>query len=807
MMTTRIKVFCSWLLSLSLLLSAFSGVTTVFATESTSFTRMEAEVFGETSTYKSTISDSSYSGGYAYGSGFYNYYTAFKTDAEMLAGNYDDKIANVKFNVEADVAGTKQIRVGYEAETDSSAASSLEKLNTQLAGKLIYVIVKNADGATGYPVAPDTDLDISVAKGDNTIIVSTFSYQIYEKYIEIGGIPTKIWTNIDYIDIGDGLTKVYPKSLVGVIAEAEEYGEAYNYPATEKSSSYSGGLALAQGAYGYSRIPYQEDYFNLPEAAYANQPHVVYTVEAETTGTYSLTSGYRFGTNGRYPTNIYTYLIVTDGNNVTTTYQQNGSGDWVDVQLTKGKNTVVATIFDKETYQSTMGGGQGSTWINMDYLGLYSEAFQDFSNSNLEYAIRPLMPEGADAVDSTAYTRFEAETDAYYDAYTDKYKSESIDLSNGYGRSVPDSQYFSSQTKAQIEANGIDSTITPTVTYYITVEEAGDYEIINGLAYTAKGESLPDSQKAYIAVVVNDAVQIKELKASDSRAHYANIVSTVHLNKGRNKVQITCATGDSISADGLSSVVVYHDYLDIKDLNATITAPSSYIEAEDSLLHNYKVTADRGTTPSGANKGYAGGEVISRLVSHSVTFDKLNADLANILSIPFVEYRVVAPEAGIYPVEFLGWIGSHGYVASKNTFVGISVNGEEFKKIELYAYNMNSNHFSRTENIQLNKGENIIVLTGILADFVTDVGNRYWIDHDCIVLPSGVTSLPSKEIMAGDITDDGKVDLLDLLRYKTYLAYSATPARIINSDVDNDGLCNAADLVSLQQLLLDTIKS
>lgn len=806
-MSTRIKVFCSWLLSLSLILSAFSGVTTVFATESTSFTRMEAEVFGETSTYKSTISDSSYSGGYAYGSGFYNYYTAFKTDAEMLAGNYDDKIANVKFNVKADVAGTKQIRVGYKAETDSSAASSLEKLNTQLAGKLIYVIVKNAYGATGYPVAPDTDLDISVAKGDNTIIVSTFSYQIYEKYIEIGGIPTKIWTNIDYIDIGDGLTKVYPKSLVGVIAEAEEYGEAYNYPATEKSSSYSGGLALAQGAYGYSKIPYQEDYFNSPEAAYANQPHAVYTVEAETTGTYSLTSGYRFGTNGKYPTNIYTYLIVTDGNNVTTTYQQNGSGNWVDVQLTKGKNTVVATIFDRETYYLTMGGGQGSTWINMDYLGLYSEAFQDFSNSDLEYAIRPLMPEGADAVDSTAYTRFEAETDAYYDAYTNKYKSVSLELSNGYGRSVPNNLHLNAQTKAQIETSGIDTVLTPTVTYYITVEKEDNYEIINGFVYTVMGESLPDSQKAFIAIAANDVVQIKELEVADSRAHYANVVSTVHLKEGRNKVQITCATGDSVSADALSSVAVYHDYLDIKDLNATITAPSSYIEAEDSLLHNYSVTADRGTTPSGANKGYAGGEAYSKVVNSSVTFEKLNIDTANMLSVPFVEYRVVVPETGVYPIKFLGWIGWNGYIPSHDTFVGISVNGEKFEKLKLRVYSTYSAHFSRTADIQLNKGENVITLTGMLADFVTNAGNRYWIDHDCIVLPGGVTSLPCKEIIAGDITDDGKVDLLDLLRYKTYLASSTTPVRIINSDVDNDGLCNADDLVSLQQLLLDTIKS
>lgn len=697
--------------------------------------RMEAERYGITSTYNAKEASGGYSGGYAYGNGAYGAYDSFKSDADMLNGNFNKGIANVEFTFSAPVAGTKQLRVGYKVGTEAACASALEALKTEKNNELIYLIIVNADGAKGYPIVPGEWVDVEVAAGENKAYVSTFSVETYTRFVELGGIPTKIWANIDYLDIDDGLTKVLPKSEVAVIAEAEEYGEAYNYPSTEKGN-YSGGIALSQGAYGYSSIPAEADYFNNPSTVYTRQPHAIYTVEAEVDGTYSLTSGYRFGTNGKYPENVHTYLIVTDGNNVTTTYQQNGSGDWVDVQLTKGKNTVVATIFDKETYQATMGGGQGGTWMNMDYLGLYSKAFEDMTASGLEYAIRPVMPEGANPVDSSKYVRFEAESDAYYDAYTDQYKYGAF--SQGYGRSVPNGLYFNAQTKAQILAQGINRVITPTLTYYVTVEQEGDYEIINGLTYTALGENLPAGKKAYVAVAANGAVQIKELDVSNFRTRYTNITSTVHLKAGLNKIQITSATHDSIPADELSSVAVYHDYMDIADLNATVTAPVTHIEAEESKLRGYTQKAERGQSPSGKDHGYAGGEAFGKVVSSALTLEKLNTNWDYLAYASYVEYIVIAPEAGVYPVEFLGWTGWGGNVKTHEVFVGMSVNEGKFEKMEFRVYGNLSAHFSRVYDIALNEGENKIILTCMLFDVINSSGNLYWVDHDCIILPEGV---------------------------------------------------------------------
>lgn len=698
--------------------------------------RMEAERYGITSTYNAKEAGGGYSGGYAYGNGAYGAYDSFKSDADMLAGNFNKGIANVEFTFSAPAAGTKQLRVGYKVGCDAMDASDLEALRAEKGDALIYLVVVNANGAKGYPIVPGEWVDVEVAEGENKAYVSTFSAETYTRFVELGGTPTKIWANIDYLDVDDGLTKVLPKSEVAIIAEAEVFGEAYNYPQTEKSINYSGGIALAQGAYGYGSIPAEADYFNNPLTVYTRQPHAIYTVEAEVDGTYSITSGYRFGTNGKYPENVHTYLIVTDGNNVTKTYQQNGSGDWVDVQLTKGKNTVVATIFDKETYQATMGGGQGGTWMNMDYLGLYSKAFEDMTASGLEYSIRPVMPEGANPVDSSKYIRFEAEKDAYYDAYTDEYKYGAF--SQGYGRSVPNGLYFNAQTKAQIMAQGINRVITPTLTYYVTVENEGDYEIINGLTYTALGEDLPAGKKAYVAVAANGAVQIKELDVSNFRTRYTNITSTVHLKAGLNKIQITSATHDSIPADELSSVAVYHDYMDINDLNATVTAPVTHIEAEESKLRGYTQKAERGSGPSGKDHGYAGGEAFGKVVSSALTLEKLNTNWDYLAYASYVEYVVIAPEAGVYPVEFLGWTGWGGNVKTHEVFVGISVNEGKFEKMEFRVYGTLSAHFSRVYDIALKEGENKIILTCMLFDVINSSGNLYWVDHDCIILPEGV---------------------------------------------------------------------
>lgn len=575
--------------------------------------------------------------------------------------------------------------------------------------------------------------------------------------------------------------------------EAEIYGSAVNYASIEKSNIHSNGFAYYLGQYSYSKIPTQEDYFS---GNYNNQPYVIYEVEAETDGIYSLSSGYKFGTGGVYPDEIHTYIIVTDGNNNTVTYQQNGLGDWVDVRLTKGKNTVVTTIFDRETYYMTRGAGQGTTWLNMDYLDVYTTAFEDISASGLEYGIRPVETNVFKPVDSTNYTRFEAETDAFYDGFSRTYKSDYF--SNSLARMVaPDLELYA-QTKSQIESNGIDTLVTPTLTYYVTVESAGNREIINGLYCEFVGTALPQDGEVYVAVSVNGEVQINEIAISEVKKNqYINLVNDFDFSVGTNKIQITCATADSILSDGTASVNIYPDCIDIKDTKAKAISSLNRIEAEDSLFYGYSVLENRGT-----NYKYVGNENLSKLRENSLTFDKLNANPDYLTSASFVEYTLVAEKEGYYPILFAGWTGDRGMPANE-IFAAISINGEAFEKINIRCHSFSYTQFSRTIDVYLKKGVNRIVITGALADFGTSVGYSRYIEQDYIAIPNNISTQAPQTLILGDVTDNKEVDLLDLLRYKTYFATQKVSIRYVNADIDCDGKCDITDIVDLKQILLE----
>jgi len=54
----------------------------------------------------------------------------------------------------------------------------------------------------------------------------------------------------------------------------------------------------------------------------------------------------------------------------------------------------------------------------------------------------------------------------------------------------------------------------------------------------------------------------------------------------------------------------------------------------------------------------------------------------------------------------------------------------------------------------------------------------------------------------GDVTDDGKVNLVDLVRLKKYIADNKVEIFEDAADLDGDGLYNSVDLTAIRKILL-----
>ena len=58
-----------------------------------------------------------------------------------------------------------------------------------------------------------------------------------------------------------------------------------------------------------------------------------------------------------------------------------------------------------------------------------------------------------------------------------------------------------------------------------------------------------------------------------------------------------------------------------------------------------------------------------------------------------------------------------------------------------------------------------------------------------------LTSAPELKAMPGDATNDGTVDILDLVSIIDYIVSSTSPASLANADANGDGEVDILDLV------------
>lgn len=722
--------------------------------------RLEAEVYGETSTYDGKEAGGTYSGGYVLGGGYYGY-DNLVTRAEMEKGNYDPSQANVSFKVTSEQACQKQFAVMYYM--DGSNRTAWEHLDDS--DKRIHVYVKNSNGIQHFLVKPGEWVTADWVAGENTVITTLFDKETYDKYASFGG-ANNCWVNIDYIDLDDGLVGKKPKATVAVRLEAEEYAERFSYPGTEQGGSYSGGAAVSNGGYGYNSLKTREEYMS---GDYVGEPYLIYTVNAERTGDYSMAVGFKFGTGGNRPSEIPVYLIVKNlSTGTVTAYRQPNNQNWVDgIHLTEGINEVVVTIFDAETYAACGAKGANNTWMNMDYIDLYSDDLYDLDAAGLEYSIKGQLPEAALPEDSENFTRLEAETVSFPNYYWTEYGSGTY--SGKFSRSPE--KIENAQSFADLTANGLDERYTPFTMYTVTVPTEGDYNIRVGMGYKATGNCIPVNYKGYGGIFVNDQLNgTYEFDVTDNRSHIYTYTATVHLNAGVNTIKTTAATSDSIfevertdnmsdsewsskfvvapsakASFAMASLYVYQDYLDIDvAAHVTTTTPANRMEAEDAMLRGYSA-ADR----SASGGKMACNEDFSRIITSGLTLDKLNSNPDYLVFASYVQYEIIADAAGRYPVSFIGTSGKSGSPLSDDVFFGLSVNGGKFDKLE-YRVSGGTSHFSRVAWLDLNEGSNTVTITCILKDIIRGSGNLYYIDHDCIMLSEGLHGVQAEIIPAGD---------------------------------------------------------
>ncbi len=727
--------------------------------------RLEAELYGETTTYGAEEWGDSYSNDYAYGNGEFGSYDAIPTEAEMMIGEYNDKYAHVTYTITSESDISADFRAVYRLGGGD--------INAITDDMYIWAYVINDNGTQAFKVKNGEWITANWAAGENKLITTIFDKETYDAYCTRSSentSPKKLWVNADCVDIDDALKGKMARSKLAKRAEAETYAEVFQYNSTESGGRYSGGVAVSNGSYGYSKLYTEEQYMN---GEYLNQPHLIYSLDVERDDLYQLSAGYSFGSNGNAAVENNIYLIVNNlnapaGVKNPVAYKQSGSGAWVEnVQLYAGKVEVIVTIFDQESYDRTGPQGQNHTWINHDYIDFYHEDLANLEEAGLEYGIKISTPELAVPEDITKYTRFEAENIAYSNYYNNRNNKGTFSMSSSMSPEVVEL----AQTAASMKANGLDSSITPYAMYLIDVPEDGEYEIRIGTAYKTYGTSLPDGYKGIFGLFVNDdsrPAEMIEFAIPDLRLHFFTHTTKVNLKAGRNTIKVTSATRDSYyeektdSGYELATLTIYQDYLDVACLDATATPPESIIEAESSVLKGYSAE-DRGGASGGQR---ACNEQFSRIISADVTFDKLLANSEYLAFTSYVEYKIVAPtedaegnpitEEILYPIIYRGSSGKSGAPLTDDVFFAVSVNDAKFKKLNYRVFGTGGT-YTRVDWVALKPGENKLVTSCILKDIIASDGNLYYIDHDCIYLPAGFAGIEPEIIPPGAGDDNMEV--------------------------------------------------
>lgn len=661
-----------------------------------SMTYLEAETYAYIDKYRDVQESRMYSGGKVVGGA-----NAYGQSAEGMERALDvGEMCYVEYLVDAASNGTYTLKLGVECGANTEFPKGFQPY--------VYMYVNGTpqkvylDGARG--TVSRVPVTVKLTAGRNVIRVSGIPRNIAEQF-NFG-----IWINHDFLAVPKVLNGVVNTGYTKVEAEASDYIGNFNKVDMPGASGDKvlGNSTLSGAVAGVTTKNLSRD--NFDSASY-----VSFTVNAETTGWYSIAAntqlpgGKAFGRVG---------LLVDDTAYALKLWQN----QWA------GKNFCDATIYlEKGTHEVVFTGLLADSFENLSEFDWMDYDFVRFGQG-LTLAAKQNKPETA-----TKYTRLEVEKYALANQY--KNSNEDGYLSGKFGASLKNISK-DVQSFKEIQKDGIDKGKTPYVKYSIVAPEAGSYKVRIGTTYQHEGET-KQNYSSY-AVLVNG-------KATEYQVNYFNNVYcrpfakevTLDLKKGTNDVIITGFLKDETSDESFAGN--NFDYLDVAD-GLTAEKLGGRVEAEHSEYNTYIPTSELGSSGMMALMS----EDWASVYENNMTFKNLT--MKKMDNVPWVKYTVIAEKAGTYEVA-IGYNSGGSEEVPMEVYTGVIVNDEEIMKTPL----RKTWNCSVVVEVELKQGENTILVTGALKDFMNypdfpaqTNGYGMWIDQDYLDLGPGLKGVVSE---------------------------------------------------------------
>lgn len=640
-------------------------------------------------------------------------------------------VAYVEYAVIAPADGTYTVRPGIIADIDKNV-----KNRSEMEKPFIAVIVNDTAYKAQYTAdlgeSQAIKLDVKLKKGLNIIRCTSLT-------IEQEAYSVSAWVNQDYLDLDKRLVAV-ERSTAIVEAEKSEYYQLMKVQdgsETEKASSGKvlGGVDVIRA----KAVGLTTDTFTAKQIRMA--PYHSYTVEAPMDGYYSMTLN--ASCDGRIPKSQIAMLV--DGKVSTVKYNRGGKSTadctmLITTYLTKGEHVLTFTSPLPADAKELANTEWSQRWMNFDYLTLHD---------GLKLAAKQKAP-----TDIPDLVRIESENVGLPNLTKVVEAAEGKDAKEGY---IGGAKYRRSQDVADIKANGIDAKRTPFVQYTVQAKKSGTYTVYFQASYGTYRTTVEKMNGAF-AIEVNGKVSFHEVELVKDKTIKCLIPVEMKLSAGNNIVRLSHLTADTIQGEGYGWADF--NYIEMQESDSkqlTFLSTNGVVEAEDGQSVDYRPGAASGSS-GGQKLGNANYKYVDE---NDITFENLNIEKMDDLA--RVTYTVQAEEAGNYYIAVQFYGGAQGYtyqeLVERDTIgFALSVNEGEKQLVE-FCPDASGSTMSRIVEVELQEGENKIMVTATLADYLKGVSPRiedeyrlYWIDHDALRLTKGVSN-STEEVVPYDVNN------------------------------------------------------
>ena len=550
------------------------------------------------------------------------------------------------------------------------------------------------------------------------------------------------YANYDCTVLEGRLTAVKKEVVVMERVEAEDL----TYVVWNKYSSKSGYNHNAsagyyiENAWELTNVSYSDlkDGVDLSETAY-----ISFKVIAPADSEYTFSTRYAFRTKAQEASTDFTgdkpyvaFLV----NGVAYKSYNTSKNDWiadsteVSITLKEGENTiyVIPLTADQEAIFAPNGEDR---WANIDCV-------------YIDTRLTPVKT-GYVEVDNGERNRVEAE-DTIYTVWN-SYNTTETGGDTISGGLVAAGSHAGNNVYYKELVPGVDLTNTAYLKWTFVAPEAGYYTF--GVRFNLKASNLSDgrdlSPQGYATFWVNDSKAYKALLSGNgAKSGWVSDSQDVEiwLEAGKNTVILIPMVRDLYDAygGGWSNV----DCLYFDDALTLEKAPVyTRIDAVNSEYFGYN-----------PEEGRLMREDYTSCYSNKMTFENLTMETIN--NISWVKYTVFAESAGTYSIGICFQEG--GSLESGKVYTAMSVNGGKFQKV--YFLHTESVHRKQAiyMDIYLQEGENTILITAALAEYITNKGEAMmYIDQEYLMLPEGVYGFISDGVPSW--TGDDKANIRDSL--------------------------------------------